>query len=506
MIRYLHNRALWGDEAALALNIMHRSPRELLDPLDFDQAAPVLFLLAEKGVTSALGYSEPAFRALPLVAGLVSLPLFWSIAKRVLEPIGAIIALAFFAVSEPLVFYSAEAKQYGIDVTITLLLLFLLLPVLQDAELRSRRVWLLLVTGTTAVWVSHPSVFVLGSSGLILAGLAIREPQRIKRTSVAAIVAAWSVSFLASYIFVLPNTRTVRDELRLSGATDAVTSAASEHTTVARVVATASWDGFSYPLGAAATATGFVAVMLVVGFWAMLRANPLVALALGAPGMLGVVTALTNRYPWGERFVLFLVPIVILFVAAVSTSFADARGDGCLSSRRRRLPSYSCIRSPSPPAASCRPPRTSAKRSRNLWRCSRHDGSQETRCMCTRSPSTHCVTTQSAATATSSTAGKRAFEAWGALEPIGGESRGDRPALHSRPPQLIVGTGQRPDFDSLTKQLEPLRGRARVWLLFSTTTNQDFLLYLLNGWGRQLALETRSEAAAYLYDLSRRER
>ena len=364
----------------------------------------------------------------------------------------------------------------------------------------------MLVTGTAAVWVSHPSIFVLGSSGLILAGLAIREPHRIKRKRVAAIIAAWSVSFLASYIFVLPNTRTVRDELQLSGATDAVTSAASEHTTVARGVATATWDSFSYPLGAAATATGFVAVMLVVGFWAMLRANPLVALALGAPGVLGVVTALTNRYPWGERFVLFLVPIVILFVAA-----------GLDELRRRtwrRMPILTAaaiavvlVYPVTVAAGGVMSPRgTSAKRSRNLWRCSRHDGSQETRCMCTRSPSTHCVTTQSAATATSSTAGKRAFTPGAPWSRSAARVAATGLRCAHALPQLIVGTGQRPDFDSLTKQLEPLRGRARVWLLFSTTTNQDFPLYLLNGWGRQLALETRSEAAAYLYDLSRRER
>ena len=48
LIRFLHNRALWGDEAALALNLIHRSPRELFEPLDFDQASPVLSARAER--------------------------------------------------------------------------------------------------------------------------------------------------------------------------------------------------------------------------------------------------------------------------------------------------------------------------------------------------------------------------------------------------------------------------------------------------------------------------
>ena len=506
VVRYLHNRALWGDEAALALNIMHRSPRELLDPLDFDQAAPVLFLLGEKGVTSALGYSEPALRALPLIAGILSLPLFWSIAKRVLEPIGAIIALAFFAVSDPLVFYSAEAKQYGIDVMIALLLLFLLLPVLQEHKLSRGRACLLLFTGTAAVWASHPSVFLLACSGLIMSWLAMREPHRVTWTRVAPVISAWAVSFLASYIFVLPNTRTVRDELGLSGPADAVASAASGHTTVFRAVATATWDSFAYPLGAAATVTGLVAVMLVVGFWGMLRATPLVALALGGPGVLAIATALANRYPWGDRFVLFLVPIVILFVAG-----------GLDELRRRtwhRLPiltaasmavvlAYPFAVAAGGVIAPAKIKRQEIKEPLALLQARWRSGDT----LYVHEIAQYALRYYAECSECDVLNGwEKRLQAWGALEQIGAESNFDPTALRSRPPQLLVGEGQRPNVAALTEQLEPLRGRERVWLLFSTTTNTDALVYLLDGWGRQLELQARSEAAVYLYDLSTPER
>ena len=52
--------------------------------------------------------------------GLVSLPLFYGIIRRCLGPTACVIAMLLFIVLDPLVYYSAEAKQYGLDVTIAL--------------------------------------------------------------------------------------------------------------------------------------------------------------------------------------------------------------------------------------------------------------------------------------------------------------------------------------------------------------------------------------------------
>ena len=52
---YLANPSVWHDEAALALNVLGKSFHDLLGPLYFAEAAPPLFLWAEKSISHFLG-------------------------------------------------------------------------------------------------------------------------------------------------------------------------------------------------------------------------------------------------------------------------------------------------------------------------------------------------------------------------------------------------------------------------------------------------------------------
>ena len=95
--QYLSDRSLWLDEALLALNIIDRPPSELLGPLDFNQAAPPAFLLLERWVGEIFGYSELALRAIPLLAGIGSVVVFAWLARRLLTPVAALLAVLLFS-------------------------------------------------------------------------------------------------------------------------------------------------------------------------------------------------------------------------------------------------------------------------------------------------------------------------------------------------------------------------------------------------------------------------
>jgi uncharacterized membrane protein len=182
LAQYMANRSLWLDESCLALKILHRSLGQLLEPLDYGQAAtlavlmvekqtaPLAFLIVEKLVTQILGSSEYALRFFPLVCGIVSLFLFYNVTKRLLSPRGISLALALFAVSWPLIYYSSELKQYSSDVIVAISLYSVALYALQQNRLGVSTFVLFSTASSIAIWFSHPAFFVLAgiAVGLIL--------------------------------------------------------------------------------------------------------------------------------------------------------------------------------------------------------------------------------------------------------------------------------------------------------------------------------------------------
>src|SRR5436309_4524126 len=57
ILQYAANRSLAIDESYLALNLIEKSPQQLLHALDFNQAAPLGFLEAQKLAVTAFGRS-----------------------------------------------------------------------------------------------------------------------------------------------------------------------------------------------------------------------------------------------------------------------------------------------------------------------------------------------------------------------------------------------------------------------------------------------------------------
>jgi hypothetical protein len=99
---YLANPALSSDEAALALNLMHRSYGELFQQLDVNQAAPPGFLLVQKFAINAFGPGPYILRLFPLVGGVAALLLFYPVSRRFVGRRAALVGLGLFAISEPL--------------------------------------------------------------------------------------------------------------------------------------------------------------------------------------------------------------------------------------------------------------------------------------------------------------------------------------------------------------------------------------------------------------------
>ena len=107
-LNFLNFRSLWVDEAMLALNIVKKPTHELLQPLDFNQVAPIGFLLIEKLFASLLGSADWTMRIFPLISFLVSTFLLFSVTNKILKNNSfALFASAFFATSILMLSYSS---------------------------------------------------------------------------------------------------------------------------------------------------------------------------------------------------------------------------------------------------------------------------------------------------------------------------------------------------------------------------------------------------------------
>src|SRR4026209_1245829 len=126
--QYVTGRSLWLDEAMLCLNIVNRNYGELSQPLDYDQGAPIAFMLVEKTFNLIFGRNEFSLRLFPLLIGLASLWMFYLLLKRSALGTGFWVALTLFAFNPRLIYYSSEVKQYIVDVAVMIALLLCALP------------------------------------------------------------------------------------------------------------------------------------------------------------------------------------------------------------------------------------------------------------------------------------------------------------------------------------------------------------------------------------------
>ena len=367
--QYLINRSLWLDEAMLANNIVNRSFAGLFQPLDNNQGAPVGFLLLQKTVTLALGDSEYALRLLPFLAGILSLALMFALTRKVAGAFAGNLALALFAFSPALIYYTSEVKQYSSDVAIALALCLLCLKYAQDNDwlalysqrefrefansangsgknsrhivpvgysyIRGIRIktWLrntalLVFAGALAVWFSHPALFVLGGLGLAIFLPAVRAKDARKIVTLLLVAAAWSLSLGALYFVNLRPLASHQFFL------DFWREGFLPHDLSAW-----RWLGLSLhaPFGdllGLRTPYLVTAFLFLIGLVGLTRRFPRFGLFLLLVFFLTLLASFLTLYPFAGRMILFLAPALTLLLADGADLVADLTG-GALSLSKR---------------------------------------------------------------------------------------------------------------------------------------------------------------------------
>lgn len=509
ILAYLGNPSLSIDESYLALNLIQKSPADLVRTLDFNQAAPIGFLEAEKLVITILGRSEYALRLLPLIASLVALFAFYLIARNLLRPLGAIVAVAAFALLDPLIYYSTTAKQYALDVFAAVIILAVGL-VLEHRPVRNIDLLGLSVLGALLVWFSHASVFALASLAALLAVCCISDRDWKRMPLLVATVGIWTASFLFEFLLTRTN---------LAGIISSIEPESGTLLTPAE--GSASWldrtaDHVRYLVGLEDTATGdpvlaslptginrglTMLILLVagVGLVSLFRRRPRFALLMATAPALALIASAAHQYPLTGRTLLFVLPSIALCMGEGAQSLVAI-------GKRRKLAAIPAAAVTSSVAAiAILPlvhvfdPRTGQEMRQALKYLGAHHRPNDT---------LYVSAGAQYALAYYHLCGCSDFDprtAWSFSTTTGGRNQ-RAAAVESRSPRLIIEGSSSDNAAAVTKSLI---GRSRVWILLADAPGyrREPLIDSLDGHGQRLqrfqgAGPASIAASLYLYDLA----
>ncbi|WP_010588152.1 ArnT family glycosyltransferase [Schlesneria paludicola] len=312
VVRYYLCFPLWDDESFLCVNFISRSFAELLRPLDYHQVAPVLFLWIERALVKLFGFSEYALRLFPFVCSIASLFVFRRVAEKLLSGPALIFAIAMFAVSYPGIRYAAEAKPYGSDMFVSLVMLSCVVDWFQRRD--SRILILLAVAMPIVMGVSYPAVFAAGGMSLVVAAVLLTQHGSQREWLLWAV---WNASLVASFVTWFSMVGRVQNgaEAEFMGAywKENFPPIAQPWLVPYWLLKTHASDFLAYPFGGPKWASSLTLIVCLMGLWSLAKRRLILILGLLlAPAGLHLLAAALQKYPYGGhvKFSQHLAPMI----------------------------------------------------------------------------------------------------------------------------------------------------------------------------------------------------
>jgi len=313
---------IWGDEAMLGLNIIGRSYRDLLKPLNDAQVAPVGFLWLLRFTFDSLGISDYTTRLPAIIAGITALLLFWQWSGLLVSRQAAMLATGVVAVSGYIVRHGVELKPYSMDFLATLLLL---LPTTKYL-LSQRLVWLIALIFAVPICmvISYPVVFTAGGIAVALLFNARRAKLTGRILSLLYCIIL-GISFLAIFKLSGQGQYQRTSQAMLEYWKDAFPPA-NPLKFITWFIQIHTGNMFAYPVGGKNGASLVTVIFFAIGMCVMWRHwKASIRLMLLIPFLLTFIAAVLRRYPYGEsaRVAQHLAPAIILMMGAGIAAWID---------------------------------------------------------------------------------------------------------------------------------------------------------------------------------------
>ena len=311
LYHFIMNRSIWLDEAMLSNNIINRSYIQLLQPLDERQIAPIGFLMVQKFFISTFGVSEYSLRAFPLIAGILSIILFYFLLRKIGGERFACAGLLFFIFGKLLIYHSTEAKQYYMDVFVFIISYYYLH--LKTTDFNSlKSVICKGLLGAILIWFSHCTVFFLASIGIILAIEILFHRNFSSVSGFMIMVVLWLGSFGINYYFFLSNhsSQSIQESaFMVAGYLPPEGSLAGKIGWLMPLLK----QSVTYPLNIDSLYP--LLILISIGLWFVIVTKEYRLLALILPFLIHILLSFLYIYPFGGRFNLYFGAAAILFIS-----------------------------------------------------------------------------------------------------------------------------------------------------------------------------------------------
>jgi hypothetical protein len=323
LIRYLLRFPLWGDEAMLATNLVDRDYAGLMQPLNFHQVAPLLFLWIEHTAVKLLGFNEWSLRLFPLVCSLASLFFFERLARLLLRGTALVLAVGIFAVTYSGLRYASETKPYGVDLMVSTLLLWLAVRWWQRPS-KVRWLWALTAVTPVALGISYPAVFIAGGVSLTIATVLAGRMHRPERDEYPGwwVWFAYNLILLGSFLtwYKLAVGAQTGAELSVMGRMweDTFPPLHSLPALVAWLARVHAGPLLAVPVGGDHWGSIGTTLLCLVALGSLIRNRSYRLLVLcSAPFALNLIAAAMHRYPYGGhmRLAMHLAPLISILAA-----------------------------------------------------------------------------------------------------------------------------------------------------------------------------------------------
>lgn len=321
LIYYMGNRSLWGDEAAIAVNILEKDFNSLAQPpLLYDQQAPLFFLYSLKLLTVLFDdTSEWVLRFFSFICGITAVVLFYSFAKKVLPIAWVLIAQICFSFCLFLIYYSAEVKQYQTEVLANIIA-YLIYFKYRDKQTFTQGI-ILGISGGILLWFSYSVIFTLvGIACALIASLLINQAwPRIK--ILLPTIAIWFVSFIINYLFIITQGTSIGWLVEFWENKDAFMPLPPKSLSDIFWFPMAFFKIISMPLGMKWEFLTFGFKLNIIpfiffsigSFYLLLKEKENFIILL-LPLLLTLIASGLNKYPFSGRLILFYVPVLIIII------------------------------------------------------------------------------------------------------------------------------------------------------------------------------------------------